>query len=113
MGTKMLNNHVIKQRDRVPGTKIKKGVPIVSIIDSYKRLSYASNLKEKILAITLSLNAWHDNGGIFGISTRIADYVQDEGAVWYFAPLSIEQFDRLDNIDTGPIKKEIRKDLDL
>lgn len=90
----------------------KPGIPWASMFESYKRLTTATTLKEKILAVTLSLNAWHDHGGIFGINSNTFNEMGQQH-VWCFAPLSMEAFDKLDNIDPKPIKKEIRKELNF
>ena len=109
---KLQDTQIDTPSQRIPGTKKEKGVPWQSILTSYKRLSNATSLQEKILAITLSLNAWHDNGGIFGISSKIADEEMDE-LVWMFAPLTMEQFDALDSINPAKVKREIEKELSL
>ena len=83
------------------------GVPWESIHKSYYMLNHANTVSEKIKAITLSLNAWHDNGGIFGVGS----HHEDDPAVWMFAPLSIQQYDSLGNINANKVEMEIKKDL--
>jgi hypothetical protein len=105
------------------------GTPWVSILSSYKKLQNAQTLKDKIIAVTLSLNAWHDNGGIFGVSYKAVEShikgARDErsevsrddvlkaakGVTWAFAPLSLVQFDKLDKINARDVEREIQKDL--
>jgi hypothetical protein len=60
---------VPEQTTRVIGSKRKPGIEWLSMFESYKRLTTAQSLKEKILAVTLSLNAWHQHGGIFGVNS--------------------------------------------
>ena len=102
--------HKVPEQTREIGSKRQAGIEWDSIFESYKRLTTAQSLKEKILAVTLSLNAWHQHGGIFGINSDIYDEI-GEHHVWAFAPLSMEQFDKLDSIDPKPIIREIRKEL--
>jgi hypothetical protein len=103
----------IPERERHVGSGIggkEMGIPWESIVESYIRLKSASSLKDKVIAITLALNAWHDNGGIFGITSQDAEKFGGED-VWSFAPLSMAQFDKLDKIDPRKVEQEIRKEL--
>jgi hypothetical protein len=103
----------IPERERHLGTGLggkEMGIPWESIVESYIRLKSASSLKDKTIAVTLALNAWHDNGGIFGITSQDAEEMGGED-VWSFAPLSMDRFDKLDKIDPRKVEQEIRKEL--
>jgi hypothetical protein len=90
-----------------PNERIEGGVPWESISRSYYMLNHANTLSDKIKAVTLSLNAWHDHGGIFGIGS----FHEEDPMVWTFAPLSIEQYDSLGSINANKVEREIKKEL--
>ena len=90
-----------------PKERVEGGIPWDSIYRSYYMLEHAKTLSDKIKAITLSLNAWHDNGGIFGVGS----FHEGDPAVWTFAPLTMSQYDSLGNINANKVEREIRKEL--
>lgn len=99
-----LSNFKPGVRQRIIGTR-EPGLSWDSIVEGYYRLTNAETLKDKILAVTLTLNAWHDNGAIFGPT---AEYPDD---YWVFAPLSLEQLDSLNYINQKAVELEIQKEL--
>lgn len=89
--------------------RTKIGIPWESIKQSYKLLLTAKTINDMIIAVTMTLNAWHDNGAMFGYNSQHAKQIPN--STYYFAPLSIEQFDRLGNINAKEVEREIRKEL--
>ena len=73
--------------------------PYKSIYASYEMLVKANTLKEKIKAITLTLNAMHSDGKLLTKDT------------WKFAPFTREQFDKLNYINPKKVESELKKDI--
>ena len=99
-----LSNFKPGARQRIIGTR-EPGLSWDSIVEGYYRLTNAETLKDKILAVTLTLNAWHDNGAIFGPTAEYPD------EYWVFAPLSLKQLDSLNYINQKAVEIEIQKEL--
>lgn len=89
-----------------------------NIYASYALLNTAKTLSDKIKAITVSLNAAHDSSKLF-INTpdyanrvKVPDYryhSNDHG--WCFGPFTIEQYNKLNYVDTNRVKREIKKEI--
>tara|TARA_R100000951_G_scaffold111396_2_gene110360 strand:- start:1220 stop:2002 length:783 start_codon:yes stop_codon:yes gene_type:complete len=64
---------------------------------SYILLGGAKTLQEKIIAITMALNAWHDNAALMS-----PDY--------FWGPFTMEQYEQIGNINTRKVHAEIERD---
>ena len=76
-----------------------------SIEASYYLLKHAVTLPDKLKAVSIVLNAYHDEGKLFGGS------LSDSDSKYYFAPFTTEQFDNLSNINPNKIRREITKEI--
>ena len=77
---------------------------IDNFLNCYEMLEVASNLEEKIIAVSKVLNVWHCNGPFFH-----KNYSKDGELNNPTAPFTKEQFDNLSNITPLQVEKEIKK----
>jgi hypothetical protein len=86
-------------------TKESMGKPWEGIKKALYMLHNAKTLQQKIIAITLSLNVWHDNGGIFG------DYGEN-CSVWCYAIFNPSEFETLNNkLNTRKLDSELSEEV--
>jgi hypothetical protein len=98
-----MNNHNININTNVDTYKQS---PWTSIEIGYSFLKSANTISDKIKAVTFGLNVWHDAGGIFG-----SEYEGDKGAIYFYSPFTIEQFNNIGNINSRKVEKEIKSEI--
>ena len=82
-----------------------------SIYASYAILDYAKTLEDKIKAITLTLNAAHDNSKLFISSVVAKDQENWRDGTWCYGPFTNQQYDSLNYIDKYKVMRELRKEV--
>ena len=82
-----------------------------SIYASYAILDHAKTLEDKIKAITLTLNAAHDNGNLFISSVDAKDQENWRDGTWCYGPFTNQQYDSLNYIDKNKVMRELRKEV--
>ena len=102
--TKYTNKYSKEDYIKVANESITSGRGKFNYVKCYELLMNAKTLKEKIFAVQVSLNTYHDNGKIFGVATGEND------EPFFFTPFTTEQFDQF-HVDGDKIERELKKEL--
>jgi len=74
---------------------------VSNALKCYQDLEYAKNIKDKIIAVSKTLNTWHCNGSLFFEDNSTLPNV--------IIPFNLKQFEKLSNIPIQKIENELKK----